>query len=738
MVPLRDLLTYVLFCGVLVCTGAGLLRLLRVPLTAGAAALLAPCVAQALWAVSVGASVLACVPLRYASLPIWGVTLALGLYGLISLRRWPIAGAGPVAAGERTAWILLAVCAAAGLLTTLPYFAHGLRDHLSSQLLDGWSYVSYGQYVWDYGRGTEGGLAPVYQWAVHLSGARHVSGPSLGFLSWLTRPGDTSSAAGLLQAGAFVSAACACASLALAKRVPTGFAALYVVLAVVSGWSLNVLWATNFDNALALTYLPALFAILAIDARLTMGTWSVVGLLVAAMAYTYPEFAVLTLAGLGFAVPERFWRRREAGVVVGTLLAIIVALVILSPYLTGLWAFVRMQARTGLTAARPAGSLFRGLITPPWQASAFWSLGGETMVGDHYGLRTLAGSALFLLTAIGLVRLTYRRELALVLMTMMLLCGAAIMIFGQAYSYGAYKLIVLGWWATTFAVITAVQGIASWPRVGRLAAAAGVVVCLSVPAAALSRIIPATITDTGFSLKPFRPLEQMAASLGTEPIALFSDEPIANHWAVYYLRHAQLRLGTRSGYLAMPHVQYLLSRAPAIPWERIHLLLRDTIERDPLDEHDGWLSVWHGDPYTLWDTGTRPWVLAAAATNPNGFEGAFFWLGGGPATFELVARRPGVAELSAVLRSGPSTTGTARRVQITDGFGCVHDELLDRQPLKIAIPVKAGENSIAIAPLDPITVKVQPNGDARALLVGVEGPKLHWTEASRPSAACPP
>ena len=85
-------------------------------------------------------------------------------------------------------------------------FAEGIENFVGSAAGDGWSYVAYGQYLWEVRRGTPGPLAPLLQYATHLSGTRFISSALLGFFSPVTgMAGDTQGAVGVFLAATLFS-----------------------------------------------------------------------------------------------------------------------------------------------------------------------------------------------------------------------------------------------------------------------------------------------------------------------------------------------------------------------------------------------------------------------------------------------------------------------------------------------------------------------------------------------------
>jgi hypothetical protein len=151
---------------------------------------------------------------------------------------------------------------------------------------------------------------------------------------------------------------------------------------------------------------------------------------------------------------------------------------------------------------------------------------------------------------------------------------------------------------------------------------------------------------------------------GGSPIGVFVDDWEASQWAVYFLRGSQVRLGDFDVYLAMPHVQVRLAGAPTPPWTDVRYVLTDAVENDPVREAQAWTLVWQNAAYRLWDTGQNNWAIVTEVNVPNSIERVggkpFFWMGGGPTTFRLIARESGCVHVSATMIPGP-------RVKRSDG-----------------------------------------------------------------------
>ena len=111
------------------------------------------------WAVTIGIGVSAGVPVRDLAMPVWLATGVAAAYGAWRARiEW-----------TSEAGIPLAVIFAIPIGLMAYDFAHGLANYIGGPAADGWSYVAYGQYLWELPKGTEGSLSPLHQYATHAA-----------------------------------------------------------------------------------------------------------------------------------------------------------------------------------------------------------------------------------------------------------------------------------------------------------------------------------------------------------------------------------------------------------------------------------------------------------------------------------------------------------------------------------------------------------------------------------------
>jgi hypothetical protein len=657
---------------------------------------------------------------------LWGFTALLALNGL--RRPWP--------AWRYESGTLL-LCAALPVVVMARYFWHGITDYSGSVAPDGWAYIAYGQYLWEYQRDTEGGLAPLYQFAAHLSNTRFIASALLGFFSPLVSTGDTQIVSSLFQAWTLFSMACAVAFFWFTETTKLWMVITATILSTVAGWIANLIWANNFDNGLALIYLPAFTGIVGLLEAYNWRWWILLGSMLASLAYTYPELAPLIVVSAVMIALPKIWRERGLWRtwLGGFAVALIVAFVLALPVLNMLAAFVRNQLTVAMaTTARPGEGLFRGLINPQYFPAAFWGLGGEHQILRFSRTRNLLAIALTAITVLGLVDLLRRRKWGLVAAVVFLLSAALYFIIRQQYSYAAYKLIAISWWAVIIALVTGVD----WAiyRVRRPTLRRGVVAGFVVLLLLNISQSNHTDADTTFryinspnqqlSAEQFRQLRRLKAIIGSDAVLVLVNDWLANEWAVYYLRDIPIDLTEYRMYMAQAHVLPLMHRAQAVSPEQAHYILTDTTLDNAINTEQHWQMVWSGGPYRLWRPKDTEWATVTNITNANGLEQLegqrFFWVGQGPTTIEVLAAHAGVLQLSANMLVGPSLPEQAdRRVQVAVNEAISQTLVIENGHQVLAVPAVAGENRITLTPLDKPSVAMTKGGDPRPLLLGVKG-----------------
>jgi hypothetical protein len=743
---------YLLVVVMLTLSGLGLLRLARAGLDRTLTWLLAPCVGQALLACLLGLAVGLRQPLKHVT--VWldlvmAAAAVAGAYDLLRPRRARAADRTDRAdrgTDRRRVWACLTLACLLPFVSLWPYLdlREGLAGYRGSGLWDGWGYVAIGQYVWDYPRGASGGLPVFYQFGAAFSESRFVASAQLPFLASVFRLPDAQTTFGLLEASGLFTALASCAAFAWTRRLSLRQTAAYLAIVGASGWFWNVIWANNCDHLLALAYFPALFAIIDAPSPLAAKRWLLV-LLAAASLYTYPELAWLGAAAIF--LWDRLRLRPEPGVwwTLGSAAAI--AGLLLVPYGPTMWRFVGGQTLKSMASVvRPGDGMFGGLLAPAWTLSAVWGLGGEHVLSLGWHIENLAGLGLCLVFLVGLMRLVRAREYGLAILLVAFVTGVGLFGIVFRYSYGAYKMLLTSWWLIALALVLGVGRATSSTSLRRHAwLVVSVLSLLAVPVAALARGV-ALVRTPGLMMMTrilpaqyFRSVGDVAPLTHGSPVALLLDDVEANKWALFYLRDQPLRVGIANGYMGLPAVRVSFDRARSVPWESIRHLLADAGRLFPFADAQGWTQLWTSGPYRLWDTGAAAWAVVTGLTTPNGlemYEGRpFFWMGGGPTRIEILANARGVARLSAEFWPGPSvpvTAGAGRRLAVTDGEGCVAEQLVQAGAGAVQFGVKAGFNVVTITPVDPLIVSTQANGDRRPLVLGARAPRLDLIRTEAP------
>lgn len=733
---LLSLMLYLLLCTVTVVTGHGLLRLLRLEVTGASALLLAPVLTLVFWSVALGIAGGWRLPIKAVSPWLWGVTILLAINGLC--QRWSaIRAAGP----------MLLLCAVLPMVVMAPYFWHGLSDYIGSIAPDGWSYVAYGQYLWEYPRGTRGGLAPLYQYAAHLSGTRYIAPAMLGFFSPLVRAGDTQAVSSLFQAWTLFSMACAVALFWLAQKQTAWMVMTATVLSTGAGWIANVIWANNFDNELALVYMPALAGVARLCEARYWRWWLMLGSLVAGVVYSYPELALVSIAGAVLLALPRCWQERRSWLLWlrGSGIACVVAALLLLPTAKAQVAFVCQQFKSASARdARPGEGLFGGLVVPQFHPAAFWGLGGEHQLKRHLRKRNVLGMSLSILAVVGLVALMRKRQWELAALVVLLTLAAIYFILWLQYSYGAYKFIVVNWWCLVAALVAGAKWLLTQARKPMLRRGIAVgLVLLALLLLSQSRHTDAATTsqyinspNQRLTMSQFRQVSAVKDIVNGNPLMILGDDWLANEWAVYYLRDVLTYLVTYHMYMGQAHVVPLMRQSATIDLKTIRYVLTD-VHSHPRNEYThGWQKKWSSDPYVLWQILSDGWVVLDQIENRNGIERLdgepFFWIGDGDTTVKVLASKEGIVHLRGMLLLGPSVPEKATRtLMVTTDAGYQVELSLAGGAGDIPVPVHTGSNQIVLRSLDHPTRTRQPNGDTRPLVLGVRGLNISFKEHNR-------
>lgn len=440
------MLTVFFLCLLSVFCGVGIIRLIRLRLDQRCL-LLAPLVTLAYWSIVLGNVVTFRVPVKQIYIPLWGLTIGLSIYGIFSIRWRDFLREGP----------LLAVVFLTALMTTMGYICFGFETFLGSPAMDGWSYVAFGQYLWEFPRGTEGGLAPLYQYSAHLSNTRFVASSILAFFSPLSGlPGDTQPIVGYLIAIAFFVYASSTAFFVQAIDFNKRLRFFFPVLVVFSSWSLYTIKANNFDNVLLLGYLPAIAGIFYLIEADSIPEGILLGLLCAGSAYIYPEMLPFVLAAMGlWGLHKLFFFHRRGLIkpwIYSLMISTCVFFLAVFSSLKQMAQFLIQQASISSNPVRPGWDV-AGFELPSNFAIAYWGFGELLNVNENPVIRILFFlfiGLLFCLGTYGCVYLCKKKLWGSLWVFIFLNVTLLYLVFSQKYGYGAYKISLLLWWLLVY------------------------------------------------------------------------------------------------------------------------------------------------------------------------------------------------------------------------------------------------------------------------------------------------
>jgi hypothetical protein len=583
---------YVALIAISLLAGASLLRLWKLE-NIDSSLLLAPALGQVFWVIGLGITVALRIPIKDSAPWLWGATSVLVLMGLPSVR----------AMLRSSDFKIVLLCAALPLVAMPVYFLQGLTDYLGSISPDGWSYIAFGQYIWEYPRGTDGGLAPLYQYAAHLSGGRFLSAGLLAFFSPLIRAGDTQPTSLLFQAWALFVLSTGVAFYWRTTGQSLRIVLAATALATLAGWMTNLIWANNYDNLLSLVYLPILAAILAVM-EWHWRWFSLLGVLLAASLYAYAELAPFIIGAAVISVMPRLWRecllwRRWLKGAIGTG---IIVIVLLLPWGSTLLSYIQSQFNSTLALiTRPGGGAFLGLVMLKYQPAAFWGLGGENQFIRFADILNVLGYGLSLIALVGLARLIRQKRWGFLAMTVFLLLGVFYYIVIQKYEYAAYKFQTIGWWALAgILVIGTERSLALFTRVNLRAVEIGLVLfvgLLAIDAQASAQALRLFVPS--LQVSDYRQVNAIKEIVGREPVRVWVDDWVANEWAVYFLRDIPIDLAVYRMYMAQAHVIPFMERARKIE-ANIRYTLTDKNADLPSIDNRVWRKIWSGGVYALW------------------------------------------------------------------------------------------------------------------------------------------
>ena len=612
--------------------------------------------------------------------------------------------AGWILAGL-AAWLVVADCT-----------GHILPTSFISSFPDTWSYDAMSGYLTDYGRHQDLGMPLVDQYASHLRNTRFVSPSLLALLKSAAGSNNILLAHTLFYWSTVFVTFCSMAALAECLGFNYLWSVLTAFFATVTGWTVNAIIIGNYDNLIFVSLLPAALSIgLRLNRPPNLYALRLTGLSVigAAIIYTYPE-------GLGLVAPAAFpavvfvvWKTSNSWRMLLRLLYVSGIAAILSfPYLPTLLGFLAGQRSISSSSGpRPGEGNFTGLLMDRFLPSLF-ALGTEYPGAYYAWWASILALVLVFLFVLGLSHLTKVHRWFAVSGAIMICLLCWQMVF-QKYDYGAYKVVFCHSWLLFPALMCGCQ-----IAISRLPRGIGITFLLGLVCSVMierfrhrdqriySPIIDfSTITD----------LSELKHLTGNSPILIEVSNAADQSWALSLLRQHPLVVGQYLGYLGMTHVRPYLDRAKPVQLQGKFFILQDAQAEN---------AIWRSGRFTL---SPRVGAILERLDNPNGLESLdgmpFIWVSySRETTLHIRAFAPGNFKLVATRwLAGPSLpTSGERSLYVSDASGS-HVVVINGANQQLTLQLIEGLNEVKLRVLEAPTLKMQPNGDPRELMLGILG-----------------
>jgi hypothetical protein len=584
---------------------------------------------------------------------------------------------------------------------------------------DPFFYSSFGQYLADHHRGVElSGLSPIDHFGAVLSETRFGTASILSLFSVLFHS-TTVETLPIFTLIVLVSIFSGFVVLSRKFGCNRLFSLAAGILAVIGGWTSNALQIGALDNLLFLSLCPFLVVRLELY-RGGSKSWSNslgLAILTAAVFYVYPEG--LAIAGVIFlpffcqSVWSGIYRQRRAWrhyLISGCLVLILIA--------PGIRVFLSSLFEHLNTGGKElVGLIFPGLLSSRFLPAMFGF--GQEYAGIMYLPHDLVLPIIMLAFIVLGCATWLRRNKSLVLVFLIFIMMAMWQGFFAQNDYGLYKVIFIGsliWIPALFLGGTAVAGFVPRPKqpfavtVGTIFFFGGTIFQRmehqnKIP---WTKVLP---------IKWYADLAHLRNRVGNRPVMLVCDNAFDQEhsdfdqdWALFFLKHVNLIVPKYIGVLGLAFDQYMQG-AKSISEPAAFVLINGPIEG----------AVWKNERFSLFEFASQAEVITVQA--PNGLEHVngkpFVWVGNTAARFLIVSKIAQTVYFSALecLAGLSSEQSKDRQIRISIGGNVSQTDVTGA--LSIKVPLKPGLNFLEIASQDSPAISADPDGDPRALPLGL-------------------
>ena len=619
------------------------------------------------------------------------------------------------------------------------FFYYGLADYIGSPTQDAWSYVISGNYLWHHFIGRTLGISAIDQYAVMQAGSRYATPAMLAFFSTAFGSGGaTQEVANLFLAWVTFVLTATLAFFGLTQKLGK-FIIPALIVVVFSGWLLNVIYIGNYDNFLALAFLPAFAGFTYAFSYKHVGWVFIAAALIAGLIYIYPELSPAIFFVAFLFLLQRIITQPSTSKEVTVFLVAVLALAFMLalPYIKqyALYIYSQFMASKGASGVgRPGGTYFLNLLHPRIFFGAYIGLytspisspdpaiGGRTIAV----IEILLSINLLILALWGCVHSFIKKSFALPVSFLILSFAAFYMLLHNQYAYGAYKFILLNWWSTVFLAFICLQHI--WQKKYKLFTWVQFVL-FGLYLIAVSLTIKSYNDHLQFrNMKPLKQLAAVKKIAGENPVSIDVRGAQYFAWALYYLRDLHLHILNYPS-ISKFGIDYMQANRPNKQSLTSYLLTDHKSNLHKLN------LLWHQGPYYLWKL-TPQSTLITKVRNKNGLEvwnkGLGLWLGSSEATFDIYSSSEQALNLTFHAGPGPSLQGTPLRHLSVATNGDAPQVLLLAKAgnYSMALHLHRGLNKIAFKAMDNPTRQILPNGDQRIMLIGISDLKLYSLQSN--------
>jgi len=437
----------------------------------------------------------------------------------------------------------------------------------------------------------------------------------------------------------------------------------------------------------------------------------------AALFYSYPEGFILTglivspfairLGLLCWKIGPQFQK--------GLAVVLTAALCLVAPYLPTWITFLQHQWSVEISALKAGQGIFPGLVGHGFLPAIF-GLGEEfSKMPPKLGSLFMACSAGILCAAGVIVPRSWRTEKVTALL---ILIGLGL-VQGRVleYDYGLYKIIFIGsivWLPALFVGLFAV--IRRFPF-NRPEASIGSYLCLQLGFLfARFENREAVPYQAQKKMRQYEQIRRLDTIVGRQIVLVDCKNDFEYEWALFYARQMRVQILAYKSYLKLFQQRDFYGKRTLLPE-----LGGDQIPAYVLSDYPSSRSVWSNEVFWL-----RPVESGASLLSvdcPNGIESMegkrFLWISDRPTKFFIFTDQDRTARLySEGVVMGPSIPRADSRTLYVKLLNTVQEMDVEKS-FTVSLQLRRGINEVQIWCKDKVEVSKQPNGDTRALLLGI-------------------